>query len=151
MLMVVGILYFIIRKSWLLMSCKRLPSLQSAQNAHEHDNLFVARDLLEHHELLPHVITRENKIMQVTVNIIIFRHTLLLEWSTYHHSGSYSVFKSRWSKNRRLQCFLHTPTIFAAYSIQCFRTCILKENIIPIIPHLGFHHGTQQSINAKQG
>jgi len=47
-----------------------------------------------------------------------------------------------------LQCFLHTCTI-AAGAMMFYRTQYLKENTIPVIPPLGFQHGTNQSKQAK--
>jgi len=48
-----------------------------SHNGSRFDTLFVARNLLEHQKLVPHIIAQGQKIMQLTVNNIIFRDTFL--------------------------------------------------------------------------
>jgi len=48
-----------------------------AHNAHGFDSLFVAREILEQQQIVPEILASGHKIMQLTVNNIIFRDKFL--------------------------------------------------------------------------
>lgn len=61
-----------------LQKCPKFANVvASADNIHGFDNLFAPCELLEHHQLVPDLITRANKNMLQTINNIIFKDTFL--------------------------------------------------------------------------